>query len=85
MVKFNAIITLYEVLFVPTLTWNLVSILQLTNDLVPVVTFTPKLCVLHDHFIRKPIEVGAKGRGVYLFKEHSSRKEEINKMNTCDM
>ena len=69
MVKLNSNITLHDVLFVPGLTCNLISIVQLINDLVCIVTFTPNLCVIHDLSLRTPTGVGEQRRGVYLLQE----------------
>ena len=44
MVRLNSKILLHDVLFVPDLTCNLISITQLINDLVCIVIFAPKLC-----------------------------------------
>jgi len=56
-VKFYSSITLLNVLFVPDLTCSLISIAQLVNGLICIMTFSPKLCVIQDLFLRTLIGV----------------------------
>jgi len=80
-VKLNSSITLLNVLFVPGLTCNIISIAQLIDDLICTVTFTPKLCVIQDLSLRSTIGVGKQRIGVYLFQE----EVEANQVKTCDL
>ena len=72
-------------LFVPSLTCNLISIAQLINDLVCTVIFTPKLCVIQGHSMRRLIGMGEQQRRVYLFEEDSSGGVEVNKVDASDV
>ena len=54
-VQLSPKLTLYDVLFVPDLDCNLISIAQLIEELFCTVTFTKKLCVIWDHITRSPI------------------------------
>jgi len=58
LVHLNSKIVLYDVLFVPGLNCNLISIAQLINELFCTVTSTHKLCVIQDHSMRTSIGVG---------------------------
>ena len=57
---------LNNVLYVPGLNCNLISIAQLFEDNICEVIFTKKLCVIQDLTTRSPIGVGEQRRGVYL-------------------
>ena len=85
LVQLNSKIVLYDVLFVPGLNCNLISIAQLINELFCTVTFTHKLCVIQDHSMRTPIGVGEQRRGVYYFKEIQPGEVEVNRVATCNL
>jgi len=84
-VKLNSNITLYDVLLVPGLTCNLISVAQLINDLMCIVTFTPQLCVIQDLSLRMPIGVDEQRRGVYLFKDAPLKQVKKNQGVTCNV
>lgn len=48
-------------------------------------TFTQKLCVIEDHFMRMLIGVVEQRRGVYDFKEVQPEEVDVNKVPTCDL
>lgn len=57
-----------DVLYVPNLKVNLISIGQLLLDIQCLVTFTGSLCVIQDHTTRTPIGVGELRNKVYCYK-----------------
>nr|KYP33637.1 hypothetical protein KK1_045502 [Cajanus cajan] len=57
-----------NVLYVPTLSCNLLSISQLTNETNYVVYFTNNLCVMQDCTLKMLIGVGEQRDGLYVFK-----------------
>ena len=57
-VRLNDKLMLSDVLYVPSLNCNLISIAQLIEDLCCIVTFTHKLCVVHDSTIKMLIGSG---------------------------
>jgi len=85
LVQLNSKILLYDVLFVPGLNCNLISIAQLINELFCTVTFTHKLCVIQDRFVRTPIGVGEQRRGIYYFKEIQPGQVKVNRLATCNL
>jgi len=56
MVHLSSKIILNNVLFVPDLNCNLISIVKLIDDNIYEVTFTKMLCVMQDLIIKSPIE-----------------------------
>ena len=67
-VSFDSRLRLNNVLFVPGLNCNLISIAQLVDDNISEVTFNKRLCVIQDLTTKSPIGVGEPKRGVYYFK-----------------
>ncbi|CAH9101690.1 unnamed protein product [Cuscuta europaea] len=63
----SANLILNNVLFVPCLTCNLISMARLVDDLNCDISFTNKLCVIHDLPTRTFIGVGERRGGVYFF------------------
>nr|KYP63760.1 Retrovirus-related Pol polyprotein from transposon TNT 1-94 [Cajanus cajan] len=73
-----------NVLYVPTLSCNLLSISQLTNETNCVVYFTNNLCVMQDCTSKMLIGVGEQRDGLYFFK--GIRSEKAHKANgTCEL
>ena len=68
-VQLNSNIILRDVLYVPDLNCNLISIVHLINELFCTVIFTHKLCVIQDHSTRRPIGVGEQRREVFFLKD----------------
>ena len=60
-------IYLNNVLFVPNMNCTLISVAQLVKQLNCIVTFSDKLCVIHDRPSRTLIGAGEQCEGVYLF------------------
>ncbi|XP_026397593.1 uncharacterized protein LOC113292991 [Papaver somniferum] len=58
---------LENVLYVPQLNCNLISVTQMTDESICVVQFTNKLCVIQDLWTRKVIRVGVRQDGLYFF------------------
>jgi len=83
--KLNPNIILYDVLFVPGLTCNLMSIALLINDSACTVTFTPKLYVICELSLSRRIEVGRQRREVYLFNSTAPEEAKVNQMEGCDV
>ena len=65
-------ITLFNVLHVPKLTCNLVSISQLTKDLNCLVKFGPRVCVFQDLASGRTIGSAKEHRGLYILDEGSN-------------
>ena len=83
--QLNSTTTLSNVLYVPDLNCNLVSIAQLTNELFCTVIFTKKWCVIQDHTMKRLIGVGEQRRGVYFFTEDQPGAVSVNKVVTHDL
>ncbi|RDY11171.1 hypothetical protein CR513_04209, partial [Mucuna pruriens] len=60
-------LVLHNVLYVPNLTFNLISIFQLIHDSNCAITFSDKLCVIQDHISRIMIGLGEQRKKVYHF------------------
>ena len=58
---------LTNVLYVPKLNCNLISVSQMMNELKCVVQFTDKLCVVQDRISRTLIGAGEQRDGLYFF------------------
>ena len=65
-VRLSNSITLHNVLYVPNLSCNLLSVSQLNDNLHTNVTFDSKLCVIQDR-MKDPIGTGARRDGLYYF------------------
>ena len=61
-------VILGDVVFVPGMTCNLVSIVQLIREIFYMATFTYKLCAIQGRIVRNFIGMGEQQQGVYLFK-----------------
>lgn len=66
-ISLTARVTLRDVLYVPHLAVNLISISRLTTDAHCFVTFSPDMCVLQDRKSKSPIGLGRLVRGVFVF------------------
>ena len=73
-VKLSKDLCLKDVLYVPTLKCNLISIGQLLKEKDYIVTFTDSFCMIHDHTSRNPIGVGELRNGVYYYKPLQEEK-----------
>ena len=58
-------LTLTNVLYVPSLNCNLVSVSQLVNESNRVIAFSDKFCVIQDHTTRTLIGMGEQREGLY--------------------
>jgi len=65
-------LTLMNVLFVPSLRYNLISVSQLTDDLNCEARFTNKTCVLQD--LQTTIGVGKHREGLYYLRQDGAQK-----------
>ncbi|XP_061354093.1 uncharacterized protein LOC133298774 [Gastrolobium bilobum] len=79
---FNAQFKLSNVLYVPQLRCNLISVSQLLRNNSRMVTFTDKNCLLQDQILKREIGLGELKEGVYVFQpKHASasavRAEEL--------
>ena len=68
-VKLNPKLTLHDVLYVPSLDCNLISVAQLLDGFCCMVTFFKKLCVIQDLATKNLIGVGEPRKGVFVYKE----------------
>ena len=59
-------IVLNNVLFVPSFTYNLLSVSKLTQQLNGIVHFTDELCYLQGSSLKKPLVLGKAHKGLYL-------------------
>jgi len=84
MVHLSSKLILNNVLFVPGLNCNSISIVQLVDDNICEVTFNKRLCVIQDLATRSRIEVGEPKRGVYYFKQPTTEKVQVNKIVPYD-
>lgn len=63
---------LKNVLYVPKLHCNLISVTQLIDDMKCFVQFASNICVIQDHQTRKQIGTGERRDGLYFFKQPST-------------
>jgi len=75
---------LKDVLCVPQLCCNLISIAQLIDDLFCSITFTKKLCMIQDLTMRILIGVGEPRKGEY-FPDKSTRTVQVNKVSSYEI
>ena len=73
-VKLSKDLCLKNVLYVPSLKCNLISIGQLLKEKDYIVTFTDSFCVIQDRTSRNPIGVGKLRNGVYYYKPLQGEK-----------
>jgi len=78
-VKLNEKLSISDVLFVPSLNCNLISIAQLIEDLYCIVTFTHKLYVIQYLTTKMPIGSGEQRKGVYFYNGSPTAKIQVNK------
>ncbi|XP_056682916.1 uncharacterized protein [Spinacia oleracea] len=67
-VKLEGGLVLDNVLFVPRLNCNLISVTQLSDESNCVVQFTNKICVMQDRSTRTMIGLGVRKDGLYFFR-----------------
>ena len=84
-VRLNNKLVLHDVLFVPSLNCNLISIAQLIEDLYCTVTFTYKSCVIQNLTTKMLIGSGEHRRGVYFYKEGAMTQVQANKVITHEL
>lgn len=65
-------VVLSEVLCVPSIQCNLISISKLTADSFASITFSKHNCLLQDHSQRPMVEIGKVDAGLYTFSSTSS-------------
>ena len=65
-VRITSQITLYNVLFIPSFKYNLISINSLTLHLKCVVSFSNTSCLLQAPSLKRPLEIGKAHDGLYL-------------------
>ena len=73
-------LVLNDVLFVPDLQCNLISIAQLIEDLCCVVTFNRKLCMIQDPTTKMLIGSGEHRKGIYFYKGDTTAEVQANKV-----
>ena len=73
---------LQDILYVPELDYNLLSVAKLCRDLKCTVTFSDKSCVLQDCTSRTPIGVGEQRDGVYYYSGTPQAKNQVNVVGT---
>jgi len=75
-------IYLRNVLYVPNMNCTLIYVAKLMRDLSCTVTFTNKLCVMHDQALRTLIGLGEECDGVFLFQTtipvHANKAKTMN-------
>jgi len=84
-VKLNEKLMLGDVLYVLSLSCNLISIAQLIDDLCCSLTFTSKLCVIHDLTTKMLIGSSEHRTGVHFYKESPTIQLQANKVDSHDM
>lgn len=82
-IKLNEKLILENVLFVPALTCNLLSVSQLLEKQKFIILFTNKLCIIQDHTLRNLIGAGVQSNGVYLYQPIHSFQ--ANKVSAADL
>jgi len=85
LVTLNANMIPYDVLYLPSLDCNLISITQLLNEICCMVTFTKKHCVVQDLTSKKSIGVAEPRRGVFICKEESEASIQANEVASHDL
>jgi len=78
-------LSLKDVLYVPGLNCNLISIAKLVDDDTCEVKFTKRLCVIQDLTMRSQIGVGEPKRGVYYLRQAKPKTEQANKVVWYDI
>ena len=78
-------IRLNNVLFIPSLKCNLVSVAKLCKELNYFVTFFDDFCVLQDRTLRILITAGEQRGGVYYLKAGSLEKNQVNVVNFTNL
>lgn len=83
---FNNKLALHHVLYVPSLTCNLISLSQLLNESNCVAQFTDKLCVIQDCTSRMVISVGEQREGLCFFRDMvTAAAMQINGRSSFDL
>ena len=67
-----SLLRLNNVLFVPSLTCNLISVSQLIQDVNCFIQFSDQLCVIQDRITRMLIGAGEQREGLYYFRDIGS-------------
>ena len=84
-INFGNKLRLNNVLFVPSLQCNLISIAQLCKDMRCLVTFSDDACVLQDRASKIQISAGEQHGGVYYYKHGSLGEIQVNAINYSDL
>jgi len=85
LVNLGGKLKLNNVLYVPSLQCNLISIARLCNDLRCLVTFSDDACVLQGRTSRTLIGASEQQGGLYYNKEGSLEKKQMNAINNGNM
>lgn len=70
-----------DVLYVPKLAVNLISVSRLTTDADCFVVFSPDICVLQDRTMKSPIGLGRLIRGVFVFQSVLAASTAVTSVN----
>nr|XP_019068965.1 uncharacterized protein LOC109120058 [Solanum lycopersicum] len=62
----NSTLTLYQVLFVPSFKFNLISVQCLTSQLKAIISFTNSSCIMQGPSLKSPLEIGSAKDGLYF-------------------
>lgn len=65
-VKLAPKITLYNIVFIPSYKYNLISISYLIISLKCITSFSDSSCVLQGPTVKRPLEIGKMQNGLYL-------------------
>ena len=84
-VLLNNRIRLNNILFIPLLKCNPVSVAKLCKELNCCVTFFDDLCVLQGRTLRIPVGAGEQRGGVYYLKEGSLEKNQVNAVSSMNL
>ena len=83
--KLNTKIILQDILYVPSLNCNLISISQFINDIFCTIIFTNKFCNIQDPNMRILIRVDETRRAVYFYKDTIATEIQTNKVISYDL
>ncbi|PON52943.1 hypothetical protein PanWU01x14_206260 [Parasponia andersonii] len=76
----NSILVLKNVLHVPKLSTNLVSVHKFTKDLDCVVTFSSRICQIQDQDMGRMIRLAKAKNGLYILEEPSGQNSTKNQI-----
>ncbi|XP_061371753.1 uncharacterized protein LOC133314306 [Gastrolobium bilobum] len=82
---FNTNFSLSNVLYVPNLRCNLISVFQLLHSKSSSVTFTDKKCILQDQVLKREIGLGELHEGVYVFQPSCASASAVQAGESIDL